>query len=223
MTTDFRYEIKFVLSEFALAGFLSWMYMSTSCRKKYPNRMVNSVYFDDVNFMSARDNLAGAPERMKTRLRWYQYGDNYPNSTPVWEKKFKLGRLGKKETVKLYTLGDSFYNTPFLEIITLIKSELTDSNSSCLDYLVPTLSVSYLRHYYENVSGLRITIDEHIKFKSPLSMHEPLNKRCDIHYGSKIVELKFAPSLKDSVSELIRPLRLTPVRHSKYLIGLAMS
>lgn len=104
----------------------------------------------------------------------------------------------------------------------MIKGELTDSNSSRFGYRVPTWTASYLRHYYENLAGLRVTMDEKVKFESRLSMHEPLNKGCDIYYGSKIAELKFVPCLKNSVSELIRPLRPAPVRHSKYLSGEAV-
>jgi hypothetical protein len=224
MTFDYRYETKFVLTEEALAGFLSWMYVNTSCRKKYPARTVNSLYFDDVNFTSVRDNLAGVPYRMKTRLRWYISEDgNQISSTPIWEKKLKVGRLGTKETVKLNNIRNAILNLPLSEIIMLIKEELSDSHSSSFEYLVPTLNVSYVRNYYEDFRGLRITIDEDINFKSHLSMLEPLNINRQFAYGNKIVELKFDPSCKNEVSELIRPLRLTPVRHSKYLTGLAMS
>mgnify|MGYP006167033337 CR=1 FL=1 len=223
MMPDYRYEIKFVLNEAALAGFLSWMYLNTSCREKYPHRMVNSVYFDNINFKSVRDNLTGTADRMKTRLRWYQSENNHLISTPVWEQKLKSGRLGTKEKVKLHNFGDAIHNSPISEIINLIKHKLPENHSSTFDYLIPTLGVSYLRHYYEDFRELRITIDENIAFKSHLSMSEPLNKNRNIAYGSKIVELKFDPLLKNEIKELIRPLRLTPVRHSKYLTGLAMS
>ena len=223
MTTDYRYEVKFVLNEAALAGFLSWMYVSTNCRKKYPTRTVNSVYFDDVNFTSVRDNLSVVPDRIKTRLRWYESENGNPSSTPIWERKLKAGRLGTKETVKLHDLRGAIHHAPFSDVITLIKGELPESHLSSLDYLIPTLNVSYVRNYYEDFRGLRITIDEDIRFKSNLSMNEPLNNNRQITYRSKIVELKFDPSFKNEVSDLIRPLRLTPVRHSKYLTGLAMS
>lgn len=56
---------------------------------------MTSVYFDDVNFTSARDNLSGSPYRMTRRLIWYEDGDNFPNSIPVWEKTY-LGRVAKE-------------------------------------------------------------------------------------------------------------------------------
>ena len=36
------------------------------------------------------------------------------------------------------------------------------------------------------------------------------------------MDIKFNPDMKDTVSELIKPLHITPKRHSKYLTGLAM-
>ena len=36
------------------------------------------------------------------------------------------------------------------------------------------------------------------------------------------MEIKFEPHLKTRIAELIRPLHITPKRHSKYLAGLAM-
>lgn len=222
MSNGYRYEIKFVLNEMALAGFLGWMYKNTSCRKKYPARTVNSIYFDDVNFTSARDNLAGVPKRMKTRLRWYQGKNGHSMDSPILEQKFKSGRLGTKESVKLTNLDDDLSNLNFSELIRAIKQEVSPSHFASLEYLVPTLQVSYLRQYYEDNRGLRVTIDQNIEFKGHLSMHHLIEQRGFIPYRSKIIELKFDPSFKNEVSDLLRPLRLTPVRHSKYLTGLAM-
>ena len=40
-------------------------------------------------------------------------------------------------------------------------------------------------------------------------------------YPFNVMEIKFKPSMKEAVTELIRPLHMTPKRHSKYLVGLA--
>ena len=39
--------------------------------KKYNKRLVNSLYFDDLNFSSFKDNVDGNTHRLKTRIRWY--------------------------------------------------------------------------------------------------------------------------------------------------------
>lgn len=222
MSDDYRYEIKFVLNEVALSRLLSWVYLDTSCRKKYPERTVNSIYFDDVDFSSVCDNLAGVPNRLKTRLRWYQSEKNQHTSIPVLEQKIKAGRLGVKSSVTINNLKNVLYSSTFLTMTNIIKEEISTDHYASLEYLVPTLNVSYLRQYYEDNNGLRITIDDEIKFNGHFSLHHKLHNRRQIPYRSKIVELKFDPLIKDHVVDLIRPLSLTPVRHSKYLTGLAM-
>lgn len=220
--SNYRYEIKFVLNEEALSYFLSWTYLNTNCRKKYPNRTVNSIYFDDSSFSSVRDNLAGVPDRMKTRLRWYQNKNNLLLGDPVLEQKLKSGRLGKKESITLSSLGNDLLNTPIIELRSMIKNELPIDHKAYLEHIIPTLYVSYNRQYYENCHGLRITVDEDIRFKSNFSSSISINQLTHISYRSKIVELKFDPSLKNEVNHLLRSLSLTPIRHSKYLTGLAM-
>ena len=101
MNSDYRYEIKFVLDNASLADVMQWLYNNTTANKSYDNRMVNSIYFDDLDFSSVSDNLAGVPNRLKTRLRWYQSKKNQHTSIPVLEQKIKTGRLGMKSSVTI--------------------------------------------------------------------------------------------------------------------------
>jgi hypothetical protein len=89
------------------------------------------------------------------------------------------------------------------------------------EYLVPTLQVNYEREYYETHDDIRITIDQNIQF-SDTQLHTTLDENSSFPYPFKVMEIKFKPSMKKTVAELIRPLHITPKRHSKYLIGLAM-
>ena len=65
MSSDYRYEIKFVLDNAKFSDAMQWLYNNTTANKTYDNRTVNSIYFDDVDFSSVRDNLAGISERNK--------------------------------------------------------------------------------------------------------------------------------------------------------------
>jgi len=215
----YRYEIKFVVNESALSGFYSWLYVNTSCRKKYPDRIVNSIYFDDVDYSSVKDNLSGIPNRIKTRLRWY----DHENIEPILEQKIKNGRLGMKHIVPIDISSSDILNLSCSEIVDIMIKCVPKDHLVALEYLIPTLKVSYLRKYFENARGLRVTIDDNIDFQGNLSMHRLLGSSERISFKSKVIELKFKPEMKDFVSNLIRPLRLTPVRNSKYLTGLAMT
>ena len=56
MSADFRYELKFVLDDVRAAEASHWLYFHTTARSVYPDRCVHSLYFDDVEFSSVRDN-----------------------------------------------------------------------------------------------------------------------------------------------------------------------
>ena len=51
MINDYRYEIKFVLNQREIAHALSWLNM-IGAKKVFPDRKVNSLYFDNVDQQS---------------------------------------------------------------------------------------------------------------------------------------------------------------------------
>ena len=59
VSIDYRYELKFVLDDTGLSTAFKWMHKDTSAQERYSKRKVNSLYFDDVDFTSVKDNLAG--------------------------------------------------------------------------------------------------------------------------------------------------------------------
>lgn len=219
---DFRYEIKFVLNEQSFTHFNHWLHFDTHCRKKFNDRIVNSIYFDDVNFSSVKDNLSGVSNRIKTRIRWYSSPEDYLPSKLILETKIKSGRLGTKKTLPLQDFHFNPEQTSFLELSNFLKYKSSLENPFTSSHLLPTLYVSYSRKYFESKEGLRITIDRGIKFKGNFSFEDPVNKKGHICYNSIVVELKFDPSIKGHVNNLLRTINLTPTRHSKYLTGLAM-
>ena len=65
-----RYEVKFVFDESEMTEAKHWLFRYFGAEEKYAGRFVNSVYFDDIDYESLRDNLAGIAHRRKRRLRW---------------------------------------------------------------------------------------------------------------------------------------------------------
>ena len=59
MTQEKRYELKLVFDETQLQDFKSWLVARTNAKMQFQQRKINSVYFDDLNYSSIRDNLAG--------------------------------------------------------------------------------------------------------------------------------------------------------------------
>jgi SPX domain protein involved in polyphosphate accumulation len=218
VSSDYRYEIKFVLDNARLADAMKWLYNETTASRTYDNRTVNSIYFDDVGFSSVRDNLAGVSQRNKFRLRWY--GDQ-EYSVPIFEVKTKNGRLGRKTTYPINSIKDNLKELNVDNVTSKCAKDLLKHNIVFDEHLVPTLQVNYEREYYETHDGIRITIDQNIQF-SDTQLHSSLNENNSFPYPFQVMEVKFTPNMKEIVSELIRPLHITPKRHSKYLIGLAM-
>ncbi len=218
-----RYELKYVLNEYHYTSSMLWL-NEIAIRRTYPDRYVNSLYFDDVSYQSVRDNLAGISERRKMRLRWYSNEDQIITDEPNLELKYRNGRLGNKVNYKLSGFKDELLDMEFKDVMPKIKINLQDAYTTTVildDHYTPTLYVSYRRKYLEDYHGLRITIDKDINFYHPhpcLKMSQAKLMR----YPHYIMELKFPIELKNTVAEMIRKLHLTPKRHSKYLVGLAM-
>ena len=138
------------------------------------------------------------------------------------EVKIKQGRAGTKDRI----LIDGLANTNMLEMSLFnIKKEafknLRVTHPSLInDYFIPTLFVNYDRSYYETKDNVRVTVDNKINFRR-LSPFHKLNHFKSVSYNNYVVELKFSLNLKSYVSNILSEYPFTPVRHSKYLTGIA--
>ena len=65
-----RLERKFILSS-GQASLAVGELKKIGFKRKFPSRKISSVYFDDIEFSSLRDNIDGNPNRDKLRLRFY--------------------------------------------------------------------------------------------------------------------------------------------------------
>ena len=222
MSSIARYEVKFSVSQHVFTRVMAWIYSETLCKKSFPDRQVNSIYFDDMHRSSMQDNLIGVADRVKTRLRWYK-GANGVITEPVWELKRRNGRLGSKEIFPLDGISNILHSSSLYELTKAVDAQLPKNHDSLLKHKVPVLRVVYARKYFEDPLGLRITVDDQIAFGGNLSLTESAMKRPQIAYPSKVIELKFSQADKNRVSQIIKNLQLTPTRHSKYLAGLAMT
>ena len=224
MSKDYRYEIKFVLNEVQLSEFEFWMLSRTSMRETYQVRVVNSLYFDDVEYRAARDNLIGLANREKYRLRWYGDANHNEVIDLKLEKKAREGRLGYKQSRSLQPLQDRLLKADLEEIANECREEffglgLIDGDMSA--QLMPALYVKYSRQYFKDVDDIRITIDRGIGF-SNVQANAPLLQCSAIPFSKNIVEIKFSPELKGNAAQMIESLHIVPKRCSKYLQGLSM-
>lgn len=218
MIKDLRYELKFILNQEEILEAFSFI-KKEGAFKAYPNRNINTLYFDTLDFDSIKANLAGISNRHKIRLRWYEKFIN--NEPAILEIKKRIGRLGCKDKYEIKDLTNSNIYTKSLNEIKNILYESIFKNQYILDEIyLPTLLVNYDREYYET-DIFRITLDKNIRY-SDLSLHNVITHYTPLEYKGYILELKFKPNVKDIISNKIKYLNLTPKRHSKYLVGMSM-
>ena len=223
MNSNKRYELKFILDESKYTNVLRWLNTTLPLRRSYPGRFVNSLYFDDPEFSSVKDNLTGIANRQKLRLRWYS-SKNKTIASPKLELKVKEGRLGFKHHFTMASFPEDIENLLFSKFTEQIKGSITDNIAAAKLFttqLTPSLYVNYYRDYFEAPFNLRFTIDSKINYSLP----DPflcISNSFNATYSHRILEIKFPLSEKDNAGRLLGNLHLTPQRHSKYLMGLSM-
>ena len=161
-----------------------------SAKKLYDNRIIRSLYFDNINLDMYRDSVEGSVPRKKIRIR------HYPNSkdknyyleikTSSVEGRYKTRKIIKKEDFESYK-----------------KNGIFDSNyGTC----IPNFYVSYKREYVK-IGDVRISIDEEISYENYLSNN--------VFFDNKlIVELK--TSINKNLDDFIKDFPFQKIRSSKY-------
>ena len=172
--------------------------------ESYPDRTVNSIYYDDIDFSAYNDNLLGISNRVKYRVRWY--GPSLTRiANPILEKKIKINQLGTKEFLKL----DDFDLEEGLPDINTVKHTRP---------LFPYLIVRYDRTYMESADGLiRATVDRHLQYINLINNSLSDQIYDDDHF---ILEIKYDKGHEDIASLCLQsvPFRLT--KNSKYVSGM---
>ena len=124
-------------------------------RLHYPKRYVNSLYFDDHNHTSVKENLSGISDRAKFRIRWY--GKNrFILNNPKLEIKIKKNSLNYKKIYPLKNLdGLTLKNTNHIKLICGVVNNILKKQ-----LLIATITTHYERLYLiSNNKKIRVTLD----------------------------------------------------------------
>lgn len=175
-----RYERKFRTKTYSYA-FVRGYLEQLGFFQEYPQRQVNSLYFDTDDFKFAVDNINGLRYRIKPRLRWYKdlFSNKYSGSK--LEYKIKDGFIGYKFAS----------NASLSEAPSLIENRLGIKSS-------PTIKTSYKRLYLKNVDGVRATID----FDLTTNIFSRSFKTL-YHLGYEVVEFKYQTSLDQYFRQIL--------------------
>ena len=210
--TEKRIEIKEVFSLFDILKVLKAIQLSKfAFRKSFPDRQINSIYFDDSSFSSFEDSIEGNCLRTKTRLRWY--GNENDEVSAVLELKKKQGMYSWKHLYQnKYHINPNARNWS-----TFIKFSKEEANDLILTHLKPKSLVSYQRSYYASFDGkVRITIDQNLKtIRQDLGVNPNLS-RPKQHLDLIIMEMKVDVSNSHLIREVFEYIPFNPKRFSKY-------
>jgi len=186
----------------------------------YPPRYVNNLYLDTVDMEHYYDNVCGAAERRKVRVRWY--GELMGAiARPVLEIKIKAGTVGTKRSYPLpgFTLDDSLGDSTLQRAFG--AAGLPPVVGCELRCLTVVLLNRYYRRYYASREGdFRVTIDTGVTYyranggQRNSLMHRQTSDR------EVIVELKYGVDQEPGAERVASyfPFRLT--RNSKYVQGI---
>lgn len=182
----------------------------------YPNRQINSLYYDSNDFRALEDSLSGASIRKKVRFRWY--GKTECSSNPTLEFKCKQGHLSWKilhKTKYFIDFNATTWNDAYLDEK---EKTIADVNKTLpLSNARPTSLVSYSRRYFESADRrLRITLDNDLTFRDQTMFPSP-----NIHFSRQlpeklVLEIKVAENDSTLLQELYKTLPFVPRRFSKY-------
>ena len=204
--SSYRYEISKLLKSNNLFFY-----------KKYPDRKIRSLYFDDYNFSSFNENVNGLSERKKYRVRWY--GDTFENVTNGrLELKIKKNRTNTKRFWQLNPFQFNEKDNSKKIYRKIYDSLLSKDGKIILNNLKPIVFTEYDRKYLETkCSSIRATIDNNLSFRKTSNILSSSR----IH-DFMILELKYSTNQEEIYNELAKNLPLRSCRMSKYVNAVSM-
>ena len=187
-----RHEIKFIINKKEKINFINKNHLN----KIFPDRIVESIYFDtkDLQFFSLSEE--GVTPRFKIRLRGYN------NEKPSNLEIKKTKNYHREKIVLKNFQFNSF------ELHKILKS------MGINNIVDQKIRVKYLRSYYELKDLGRITMDENIEFFNPSKEFRNPKKINKIILEVKIQRKEID---KNHVEKIIN---LKESRFSKYCVGI---
>lgn len=220
MSSELRYELKFITSEMHLFQARHWIRLHPEAfRPAYHPRQINSIYLDSPTLQNLNANLIGYNQRHKIRIRWYgRLLTEIEN--PVLELKIRDGNLGDKKRIALETplnLAQSWQ-----QILTNVHQDATKKDPAWQKHfhaqLRPTIINQYQREYFVSPDGkLRLTLDYQQTAYNQRHALRP-NLKFKVQQPIQLViELKSPPEFAERLETAASHLPIRRNRNSKYV------
>lgn len=178
----------------------------------YPNRRINSLYFDNHQYEYLTDSIEGNSLRTKKRIRWY--GQSKDKCTGTLEIKRKQGYLSWKESYKESHILNTC-STEWKDFILQKKNQSLPHHE--LLNLKPKSIVCYDRSYYCSFDRkIRITVDQNITTFDQFKFYSPNFTNSRKLFATIIIEIKIDKENSRLLRSVIKELPFSPKRFSKY-------
>lgn len=189
---SFRKELKSILTYSKKNLLQKWIFENNG-EILYPERNINSVYYDNKNLSMYHDSVEGLVPRKKIRVRNY-------NKIPEFHLK------NNKLELKISSAEGRFKKIDNLKSFNLLSYAVKDDQYGLCK---PIICVSYKRTYYK-INKYRLTIDKDINYRK-ISFGRISN--FNIKDPNSVVEIKYSGQKDDQISNIFS---FHFVRFSKY-------
>jgi hypothetical protein len=217
---EYRYERKFFIDQLNADQAISLVKRHPAMFSEiYPPRHINNLYFDTPLLDNYRENVDGALQRKKARVRWYH--DLFREvEDPTLEFKIKDGLMGTKVSYAFpgFIFSKGFSEGWFRELVR--SSGLPAEAVNFLMTVEPVLVNRYRRWYFATPDrAFRVTVDAGLTYYHLNKMDNQflfhLQDRRSI-----VVELKYQREYDTGADRISSgfPFRMT--RSSKYIQGI---
>ena len=215
-----RYERKFFISDLTKYEIESIIKLHPFVFSEiYYERTINNFYLDSFNMKDYFDNVTGAGDRRKTRIRWYG-GILGKIEKSSLELKIKKGSLCNKLFFPLNSFSLE-YGFSISVIRDLFRaSEIPDALRLELECRDISLFNRYRRKYYiSKDEKYRITLDTDLEFREVSCFNNSFVNQ-SIDRISNILEIKYDERHESGVDKVTDyfPFRMT--KSSKYIMGI---
>ncbi len=218
-----RYERKFVIENLDYKIIESIIHTHPAFFKEiFHKRQINNIYIDTFNYKNYYENIDGASNRIKMRIRWYNETFGFIEK-PVLELKIKNGLLGRKES---YTLKSFSINND-LNVNTLHKifneSDIPERIKVLLKNYYPSLLNVYKRKYFMSYDEkFRITIDNDMKFYKIRNNNNTFISYSE-DYNNIVLEIKYDFENEKYIKFITEFLPFRLSKNSKYVNGVILN
>lgn len=217
---DTRYELKQAYSDLLLPELRSWVRVHPAgFRTTYPDRQVNSFYFDTPDLDTFNDHIAGVPTRRKLRYRWYGKEIDQAQKGQM-EVKIKSELAGWK-LVEPLDAAFQFHNSSWAILVEQMRAASSGLIRELLSVSRPVVLTVYQREYFVSANGLvRLTIDSNLMGFDQYFSAVP--NTCFPHPGDGrlVVELKSAVSQAAELGNVLAHFPARAGRYSKFVTNI---